>query len=529
MKTLPACWLVLTVLASACFGTMKSSAAITLQTGQNFTAATLFIDAGLVPPDSDGAIGPNHFVEFINGRFSVFDKNSGTRVQTMTDISFWNSAGVSFPAGAFTSDPRVIYDPLSARWFASQIDVMAGNEISNRFLLAVSTNSDPTGAWNGVAWPADPAGSFADYPRLGVDVNGVYLTGNQFDAIGNFAGVLITSIPKSDLLLPTPTVTNRTSSGLMPESQRGFVLQPAVNFNPANTPEFVLAVDSDGTDFLPHTNLRTFKITGADTPTATLSANTDIVVPDYSVPINPPQPNGMNTLDDGDLRIGAYAFQVADVVYAVHAVEVGPRAALRWYRLRASDSTLLESGTISDTNLDLFYPSIAANTNGFVVIGFNGSSTNSFISSYAVAGRTINSNTIFADKVLLKAGADNYELAPSGGGNRWGDYSTTTVDAANPDHFWTIQEFPSSVNVWSTQVTEMIVAEPLPVLQITGSGPAVALSWLTNNIGFALQSSPSVAPGAVWSPVTNTVVTVGNQFSVTVDINPAAQFFRLFR
>ena len=407
--------------------------------GQNFTAATFGIDATLVPPDSNGAIGPQHFVELINGRFSVFDKSSGTRVQTSSDTSFWNNAGVSFAGGVFVSDPRVIYDPLSSRWFASQVDFVPGNEISNRFLLAVSATADPTGSWNGVAWMADPGGSFADYPRLGVDAKGVYLTGNQFDLIGNLAGVLITSIPKADLLLGTPTVTNLTTSGLMTISDRGFTLQPVVNFAPTNDSEFVLAVENAGTDFETHTTLKSFNVQAADTPSAVFTTNTDITVPGYFVPINPPQPDGNDSLDDGDVRIGGFAFQVGDVVYATHAVEEGPRAVIRWYRLRATDHTLLEAGTLSDPDLDLFYPSIAANTNGFVVIGCNGSSTNMFVSSYGFAGRTINGTTVFGPKVLLKPGVANYER-PAGGSNRWGDYSTTTVDWSNPNHFWTIQE-----------------------------------------------------------------------------------------
>src|SRR5438105_7401077 len=95
-------------------GGLQTQAAINVQLGQNFTASTLFVDVFAVPPDSDGAIGPNHFVQFINGRFSVFDKSSGAKLQTMSDNSFWISAGISL-SGVIVSDPRVIYDPLSGR------------------------------------------------------------------------------------------------------------------------------------------------------------------------------------------------------------------------------------------------------------------------------------------------------------------------------------------------------------------------------------------------------------------------------
>src|SRR5438045_1959512 len=36
---------------------------------------TYFAGTGAVPPDTMGAVGPNHFAEFINGGFGVFNKD----------------------------------------------------------------------------------------------------------------------------------------------------------------------------------------------------------------------------------------------------------------------------------------------------------------------------------------------------------------------------------------------------------------------------------------------------------------------
>src|SRR5450631_1066932 len=71
-----------------------TQAGLNLQIGQNFSGATLHVNSFVVPPDSDGAVGPANFVEFVNGRFSVYDKTNGTQLQTMSDDAFWNSAGV---------------------------------------------------------------------------------------------------------------------------------------------------------------------------------------------------------------------------------------------------------------------------------------------------------------------------------------------------------------------------------------------------------------------------------------------------
>src|SRR5437588_9104785 len=134
--------------------------------GLNFTGSTLGKESFSVPPDCDGAIGPSHFVEFINGRYSVYNKTNGVRVQTMTDTSFWSVAGVTLRPGWAISDPRLIYDPAVHRWFAAQIDFdPTGTVNTNHFLLGISASGDPTGAWKAVTIPSDPGGTdFADFP-----------------------------------------------------------------------------------------------------------------------------------------------------------------------------------------------------------------------------------------------------------------------------------------------------------------------------------------------------------------------------
>src|SRR5438477_2310302 len=77
-------------------GAIQSPAQVVLAIGQNFIASTYRVDAAFLPPDSDGSVGQQHYVEFINGRFSVFKKTDGSKVQTMTDTAFWTQAGIVF-------------------------------------------------------------------------------------------------------------------------------------------------------------------------------------------------------------------------------------------------------------------------------------------------------------------------------------------------------------------------------------------------------------------------------------------------
>src|SRR4051812_32592263 len=94
--------------------------------GENFTASNRS-QATETNPDTDGAVSPDYFVEFVKGRYSVYRRGvannaDGTRmpVQFSSLGQFWNNAGVSWQGRV--TDPRILYDSASQRWFAAGID-----------------------------------------------------------------------------------------------------------------------------------------------------------------------------------------------------------------------------------------------------------------------------------------------------------------------------------------------------------------------------------------------------------------------
>ena len=509
---------------------LHSNAAVVVEIGQNFTGSTYGADSSFTPPDCNGTPGPDQFVELINGRFTVYAKTNGDRLFTMSSYDFWTSSGLTFNPDVFPTDPRIIYDPLSQRWFALAVDVdfSASNGVSNRFLLAVSSSADATGSWNGLAFAADSVGgSFADFPTLGLDDNGVYLAAFMFtsgSANATDLGQTLVSIPKADLLKNYPNAEHRMWFGLLDSDTYGYILQPVVNFDLPAGNATVLAMGDLGYDYEAHSNLVSFAVQNATGPDpATLTVPAGINVDPYSVPINPTQPDGNNTLDDGDARLSAKVYQLGGILYAVHGCQVNGHAALRWYNIRAADQSLLQSGTIADTNLDLFYPSIAANSSGTVVIGFNGCGATTFISSFAVVGDTVNGVTTFGDPILLKSGLANYDR-PDG---RWGDYSSTCVDPADPNRFWTIQMYPVSSGVWATQISELLTA--VPKLTMTLSGADVVLSWPGTAVYFDLESAATIdAPN--WTVVQQTGSWTSNGIVyLPLPATESAQFFRLHK
>jgi hypothetical protein len=506
----------------------RASAQVVVAIGQNFTASTLGVDSTAVPPDSNGAVGPAHYVELVNGRFAVFDKNNGNKVKSTTDVTFWAQAGITLRSGWDVTDPRIVFDPTVQRWFASQVDFdPSGNVNTNRFLLAVSTTADPTGTWKAVAIASDPGGNdFADYPTLGIDAQGIYLSGDMFDANSNPVGPSLVSIPKSGLLANPPVTTGMTWFGVMSYNQRGDVLQPAICLDGSGQGH-VLSAASIGLDlsgnFVTNNSLVSFRVqdvTGV--PKATLTSSSVLTVPPYTVPLDPTQPDASSNLDDGDARFSACVYEVGGVLYAVHGTQVGNLAALRWYRIDPATQTVLESGTITDPVMDLFYPSIAANAGGTVMISYNGSSSSTFVSSFALIGNTVNGVTTFGQPVLLKSGSASYQNTDSTGTSRWGDYSATSVDPMDPNIFWTIQEVPSTASRWSTQVTQVLTG--FPTLTSSLSGGNVVVSW--SGTVLTLQSTSDLG-NPQWTPVTQNLSTNNGVVTAALPISGAHDFFRL--
>lgn len=123
-------------------------------------------DGGGVPPDPQGAAGPDHLLTMTNTRFAVQSRN-GAFAKTWSPAQFWASVSQN----DLLFDPRVMYDSLSNRWIA----VMATEGVTAEpaLLLAISDGTDPTQGWTFYRIPADPRGDdAAEFPLLGETAGG---------------------------------------------------------------------------------------------------------------------------------------------------------------------------------------------------------------------------------------------------------------------------------------------------------------------------------------------------------------------
>ncbi|MBE9030395.1 hypothetical protein IQ266_11695 [filamentous cyanobacterium LEGE 11480] len=483
-------WFGLPIVTTVVVGAMPMSAiANPLSVEQNFTGLT-FQDGPVIPPDSNGAVGREHIVQVTNQGFAVYNKANGQVVQQTSLDQFWASTGLS-PANATNNfDPRITYDPTSQRWFsiaADRTDVngaVANFPLGNRVVLAVSKTADPTQGWQGFALPASQANKlrFADAPNLGIDADGVYIAANMFDAALNNRTSTLFAIAKPALLTAAAGELQYETLFGVRNARYGSSLQPVNDFfNPADgQADFFTTFGRD------QLRRATLKLDGSLTPPKRLR------VDNFSKAPNALQPNGSQNLETGDPRFSSPIVRVGDSIWGVHTIAdpSGNRAVLRWYEIDAVTSQVKQQGEIGDSQNDYFYPSIALNSAGNVVIGFNRSGADEFVGSYAIAGQTRGGMTTFGEPILLKAGTDNYFRTFGFGRNRWGDSSSTVLDPTDPQSFWTFQQVAGDNNEWSTQITRIRVGptaqtpEPLlGVALLTAAGVGLTITRRSPKLG----------------------------------------------
>lgn len=399
-----------------------------VQTGQPLAGspapATTFLAAGTsgTPPDTMGAVGPDHVVTIMNFRV-VIQNRTGTTLSSVDLNAFFGSV---IPAGNSTFDPRAAYDHFANRWILtcpSGIGFSGGNSVN---LLAVSQTSDPTGSWNFYAFAADPAGlRWADHNGLGFNSKWLVIHANMIPFGSADARQHFWAFNKANLYAPTPSAHFTLLVG------DGWQSTPAVTYDAAEPDLYLVETQGSGL-------MRLRRITGAVGAEA-LQDLGSITTPAWGSGLFVPQQGSSASINFSHDWIQNVVVRNGSV-WATHQVGLPAssptRNAIRWLEIDPGPPTILQLGTLEDpTGLKHYgYPSVAVNANGDALIGYSRSSTAQFVSAnYAARAATDPPGTL-RDDLLYKAGEAPYD------NGRWGDYSNTVVDPVDDSTMWTIQE-----------------------------------------------------------------------------------------
>jgi len=413
--------------------------------------------------DDSGAVGFNHYVQFVNTAMVVYDKSGNVLAGPVGNTTFWQSQPDCGNNDQYWSDAVVRFDRYANRWIVSRPGGLHGHDLC----VAVSQTSDPTGAYDQYAFEVNNtdnglSGYFNDYPKIAVFSDAYYATADPnkiFSGLGN----TISAFEKTAMLAGNPEpqfVTffvpaprhrpqNAVRSHMLAADLEGTRLPPN------DTPEYIVQVQDSHLGF-PAGRLQVYEFhVDWDSPTSsTLIPTTSLV----------PQPFNCNACHDESLCIEqpevlqridslSYGYMMQRLTYRnfgtrqtllfdhTVAADGNPsqdHAGIRWYELRMttrgrtrSPWEIYQQGTYAPDANDRWLGSIAMDRMGNIALGFNVSSSSVFPSIHYAGRRPSDPlGTLPLEKSLIEGSGAQL------GYTNFGDYSQMTIDPVDDCTFW---------------------------------------------------------------------------------------------
>ncbi len=444
--------------------------------------------AGGVPPDTNGDIGLNEYVQWINTSWAVFRKSDGVRISGPTaGNSFWSSFPVTSRCRTTNAgDPLALWDDRAERWLMTQFTTpAAGGNIGSQ-CVAVSQTADPLGAYHlyEFQWPA-----FGDYPHFGIwedesgSQNAYVLVTHEFNLTPStqFLGAAYIVLDRERMLAGDSATAVRFSGidayGAMPAHLDGSRVAPAgscptiVHFdfqsseyrfwdlcvNWQNIVDTSLSSEQRlpaGAPFEP--NFTAVPQLGSAVPLDSFGANTMYRASAWA---NPP---GAPTTISLVINHGVRADEVSGAVRWVH-FDLKPAGTtfdrVFGYGFEAPQPTglaksIVQEGAYAPDQHTRWMGGIAIDQSGNIGLGYNVSSA-SINPKLRITGRGFNDPAgTLRDEQDCAPTTTGSQTGSFGGRGRWGDYASMSVDPSDECTFWFTGEYyaTTSTNGYTTRI-----------------------------------------------------------------------------
>jgi len=246
------------------------------------------------PPDQALCVADGFVLESVNTVIRVKD-TAGANLTGVVDLNSFYGYPAQFNRttgafGPFLTDPVCLFVPSIDRWvqLVLTIDQISSGPLAGAFLgtnhldLAISDTSDPSGTWtiypipaqndgtqgtpdNGCPTPdpddapgaTNPRAEIGDYPHLGMDANGIYISTNGYCLFSSqYNGAQLYAIGLEQLTglsLPS-SITFQHFANTRLAGSPGFTVWPATSFPGEHSTEaggteyFLSTIAGDGTE-----------------------------------------------------------------------------------------------------------------------------------------------------------------------------------------------------------------------------------------------------------------------------------------
>jgi hypothetical protein len=443
------------------------------------------------PPDPNGEVGPNNFVEMINLVFAVYDKAGNLLAGPVDTGSLW--AGFSIPDCTDPSgDPVVLYDQFMDRWLLSQFTTSGLNDPTKPFwnCVAVSTSGDPAGTYYRYAFETTSDGIFyfPDYPKYGNWTDSYVLTTREFGPTIEY-GIGVYALEKNKMVNGDPNARSvkffidGNDPDLLPLVGDGLLPADVDGKQKPKTDTAIPIVGTQDDDAsygatFDALNIWDLFVKWRSTPIATLVLNTQLPTASFDsiFPCAPtsrdclPQPGIVNTAQYLDIlsyrqrptfRLAYRNFKTYESVVTNQSVEATPGVAgARWYEIRrdgAGTYSLYQQGTYAPGDgVHRWMGSIAMDKKGNMALGYSVVNGVDVFPGIRYTGRLasdpLGQMTLGEETIINGSGV---QLTTN---SRWGDYTDITVDPTDDCTFWYVNEYytlagqNSSTAGWQTRI-----------------------------------------------------------------------------
>lgn len=442
------------------------------------------------PPDPNGEIGPNNYVEMINLVFAVYDRAGNLVAGPIDTGSLWADFAIpdcTDPSG----DPVILYDQLEDRWLLSQFTTSGLNDPTKPFwnCVAVSTSGDPAGTYYRYAFETTSDGIFyfPDYPKYGLWRNSYILTTREFGPTVEY-GIGVYALERDKMLEGDPNARavkfflDGNAPGMLPLVGDG-LLPPDIDgrTKPANdSPAPIIGTQDDNASYGATSdalNIWELSVKWKATPAASIVLKAQLPVASFDsiFPCAPtsrdclPQPGITNPAQYLDIlsyrqrptfRLAYRNFGTYESLVTNQSVEALPGVAgARWYEIRRTGGSysVYQQGTYAPGDgVHRWMGSIAMDKRGDIALGYSVVNGVDVFPGIRYTGRLsgdpLGQMTLGEGTIIDGTGVQRTT------NSRWGDYTDITVDPADDCTFWYVNEYytlagqQSSTAGWQTRI-----------------------------------------------------------------------------